>query len=123
MNEDFSEWYKKTEKEYGSLITPAMAAKILNITNQHLNRIITSGRIKRYKYENNTYISIKEVEKEKEYRNNKNTKKDKCIELTDTEVEILNKLITNGINNHLSDSDSNSNYLKILKDFRNKLQN
>lgn len=84
MNEDFSEWYKKTEKECGSLITPAMAAKILNISNQHLNRIIESGRINRLKFENNTYIGMKEIEREQKRREAKKETK-KIID--DEEVE------------------------------------
>ncbi|MBN2640327.1 MAG: hypothetical protein JXR78_01600 [Victivallales bacterium] len=68
MKENFREWYRKKVKENGNLVTPATAARLLEISTQHLNRIIELGRIKRYYFNNIPYIGMNDINREIVYR-------------------------------------------------------
>jgi hypothetical protein len=71
MKQDFLEWYKETEKENGSLVTPATAARLLEISTQHLNRIIELGRVKKHYYDKIPYIGMNDIDQEMEHRKQK----------------------------------------------------
>ena len=68
MKNDFLDWYNKTEKEVGTLISPSVASNLLNIKTQRLTGIINQGRLKRYQYKNKTFLSRNEVNIEIERR-------------------------------------------------------
>ncbi len=71
MDKNFIDWYKKTEEETGSLVTPASAAKMIGISRQYLEKIILAGRIKKYYYKDIPFIGMNDINKEYERRKEK----------------------------------------------------
>lgn len=61
---DFQKWYKKTSDENNGLILQATAARLLNTPRQNINRMIKIGKIKTYKFDDNSeiYIGMNQIE-------------------------------------------------------------
>jgi len=72
MKTTFFEWYTKAEEEYKGIVSPA---KLIGITTQHLNRIISTGRIQRIYYEKTPFIKMAEVYEEIARRETKEEQK------------------------------------------------
>jgi len=75
MKTTFFEWYTKAEEDYKGIVSPTIAAKLIGITTQHLNRIISTGRIQRIYYEKTPFIKMAEVYEEIARRETKEEQK------------------------------------------------
>ena len=114
-NKSFWEWYNETEKEAGSLITAASAAKMLGKTRQYIEKLVNNGRLKKYYYENMPYIGMNEINKEiikKQDKIKKINKKDNLLFLAKKE-EYENR-IKEARKNYNKDN-SNEDWVEIKK--------
>lgn len=62
--EDFLSWYKKTAEKEGHLITPIMAAQLLEVHKQYIDKLNNLGRVKKHYYGSQPYIGMNDINNE-----------------------------------------------------------
>ena len=60
-NESFLKWYMESIQKEESLISQAVASKILGTSRQAVNDKVKAGTLKNFDYEDMTFVSFKEV--------------------------------------------------------------
>ena len=91
---DFLEWYITKEKEIGSLVTPATAAKMIGVTQQYLDKIVIAGRLtKYYSPDNVPFLGMNEIKQEIARREEKRKQKEgkSKTELLEDEIQKLQR--------------------------------
>ena len=64
QKEDFRSWFERISKTEGHLVTPIMAAQMLEVHKQYIDKLNTLGRIKKHYYDNQPYIGMNDINKE-----------------------------------------------------------
>ena len=71
----FLEWYQETTDKTGNLVTPKMAADLLDVKKQYIDTLAKTGRLKKHYYGKQPYIGMNDIYKEIVRRKTKKEKK------------------------------------------------